>query len=82
MSNENTITPRQAIDCLATAFGAYPDYAHGWHCNIAMSFVDAFPKDAGIDYSIIHAAANDAAERFMFSCFGARNTSNPQGKEQ
>lgn len=75
------MTPRDAINCLSEAFGAAPDYAHGWHCNIAMCFVDAFPKDAGVDYTTIHAAANDAAERFMFAAFGARNTGNPRGKE-
>lgn len=75
------MTPRDAINWLSEAFGAEPDYAHCWHCNIAMSFVDAFPKDAGVDYATIHAAANDAAARFMFAAFGARNTSYPDGKE-
>jgi len=76
------MTPKEAVECLSAAFKADPDYAHGWHCNIAMCFVDAFLKDAGVDYSTIHAAANDAAERFMFAAFGVRNTDNPSGKEK
>jgi hypothetical protein len=44
-------------------------YAHGWHCNIAMSCFDAIletKKHVAFDsYSDYHYASNEAASRFM-----------------
>jgi len=48
-------------------------YAHSWHCNIAMSCYDAMIKEWGdvgdIIHEDIHRIANDAASRFMKTCF-------------
>jgi len=43
-----------------------PDYAWGWHCNIAVASMDE-----GMD----HAAANRAAARVMYSAFGVDTSS-------
>jgi hypothetical protein len=45
-----------AIKTVVEAMQADPDYAWGWHCNIAMAFVDA-----GGD----HYTGNQGAARFM-----------------
>ena len=54
-------------------------YAHSWHCNIAMSCLDAMneTKDhvAMNSYSDYHRASNAAATRFMKLCFNV-NTKN------
>ena len=46
----------QAVQIVIDAMRADPDYAWSWHCNVAMSFVDA----GGDAY-----AANQGAARFM-----------------
>ena len=48
--------------------------AHAWHCNIAMSCLDAITSkeyDApyGFDDDMAHKIANDGASRFMRICF-------------
>ncbi len=48
-----------------------PEYAWGWHCNIAMMAVDA-----GCDHKI----ANDGAARFMRLCFDVDTSELPQFK--
>lgn len=55
------ITPKQAIEALSAAFKADPDYAWGWHCNLA-----GIALDAGAD----HASANGRAASFMRTVFG------------
>ncbi|GAB3188657.1 hypothetical protein [Hydrogenophaga aquatica] len=45
-----------AVQTLIEAMQADPDYAWGWHCNIAMAFVDAGGS---------HYTANQGAARFM-----------------
>lgn len=55
------MTTKEAMDHLRAALQSDPDYAWGWHCNIAMA---AF--DEGLD----RGAANRAAARFMKNCFG------------
>lgn len=44
-----------------------PEYAWGWHCNIAM---------AAYDEGLNHDKANKAAARFMYNCFGIDMTKN------
>jgi len=67
------ITIEQAINRLKQAMKDEPDYAHGWHCNIAVSVYDATTTD--IDVGEAHRLGNDAASRFMKLCFDAE-TSN------
>ena len=57
---------QQSLTILKHAMKDDPDYAHGWHCNIAMMCFDAGSP---------HAIANDAASRFMKLAFGVE-TSN------
>ena len=72
MSNEITI--KQAMDRLKKAFKDEPDYAHVWHCNIAMSCYDAINPNE-LDDEDAHKVGNDAATRFMKICFDT-DTSN------
>lgn len=46
---------------LKTAIQADPEYAHGWHCNLAVAMTDE-----GVD----HDTAQRAADRFMQNAFG------------
>jgi hypothetical protein len=54
-------TTAKNMDRIAEAIQANPDYAWSWHCNIAM---------ASVDEGMEHKAANRAAARFMYMCFG------------
>lgn len=54
------MTIKEAIDTLKQAMADDPDYAYGWHCNIAMAF-----QDEGADYE----QAQRAASRFMRTAF-------------
>ena len=60
-----------AFDTLRKALQDDPDYAWGWHCNIAMAFYDV-----GGD----HAMANKAAHLFMQRTFGV-TTVEPGSKK-
>ena len=55
------ITIQDAINRLSGAMEEDPEYAWGWHCNIAVMM-----QDAGADY----ATANEGAARFMKLAFG------------
>lgn len=55
------LTVEHCFKVLSKAVKADASYAWSWHCNIAMASVDE-----GLD----HAAANRAAARFMYMCFG------------
>ena len=47
-----------------------PDYAHTWHCNIAMMCYDSIRSfDEETLHEDAHTIANDAASRFMKLCF-------------
>jgi hypothetical protein len=56
-----TGTPAGALERLSRAMKSDPEYAWGWHCNIA---------SAAMDEGLDHAAANRAAARFMHAAFG------------
>jgi len=57
---------KEAMQTLTQAMIDDPNYAHGWHCNIAMACYDAFPG-----YSdTINQFCDDGASRFMKLCFG------------
>jgi hypothetical protein len=58
----------KAIATLTAAVKADPDYAWGWHCNIAMSAVDA---------GCPHQVANEGAARFMSLLFGVNTREHP-----
>lgn len=58
---EELKTTPKVMGQLRAALQSDPDYAWGWHCNIAMA---AF--DEGLDRE----AANRAAARFLKNCFG------------
>ena len=62
-----------ALQTLHDALAAQPDYAHGWHCNLAMSFLDAERSNAG--QKNMHEVCNDGASRFMRAAFNI-TTSN------
>jgi len=74
---KEAITPAQALDTLSEAFRKNPDYAHSWHCNIAMACIDAMP--AGWVSS--HEIGNDAASRFMKNAFNVETDTQPEGGE-
>ena len=72
------ITIEQAMNRLEQAMKEDPDYAYGWHANIAMSCCDAMvhmktklPMDSTSDF---HYAANEGATRFMKICFDAKTS--------
>jgi hypothetical protein len=52
---------RSAFEVLKSAMSEYPDYARGWHDNIAVC-----AQDAGLEYN----ASQKAAAAFMKLCFG------------
>ena len=56
----------KAVKTLSEAMENDPDYAHGWHCNLAVC-----AQDAGATYD----QGNDTASRFMKLAFGV-TTSN------
>jgi hypothetical protein len=58
----------RAFGDLRAAIQADPGYAWSWHCNVACSAMDE-----GLD----HPAANRAAARFMFVCFGVDTSTAP-----
>ncbi len=64
-----------AMDTLKAAMQEDSDYAHGWHCNIAMACYDSMSKgteeaDDSESYKNRNAISNEAASRFMKLCFG------------
>ena len=58
---------KKAMNVIKKALNNDPDYAWGWHCNLAMSSFDE-----GMD----RPSANRAAARFMQICFGVDTTQN------
>lgn len=60
----------RAMQDLREAFAEDPDYAYGWHCNIAMACMDSIDSATGIKSS--HKIANEAASRFMSNAFGIK----------
>lgn len=77
---ENTIWKRiktkgkvhRAMGMLKEAMGKDPDYARGWHCNIA-----CMAQDAGVSHEI----SNQAASRFMKLAFNVE-TSDIMGRPE
>ncbi len=63
----------QAMQTLKDAMINEPDFAHSWHCNIAMACYDEIGEN--ISHENAHKIGNKAASRFMKLCFGVE-TSN------
>lgn len=63
-------TKTNPFDELAKRLRDDPDYAHSWHCNIAMMCYDAIMEfDSETLHEDAHKIGNDAASRFMKLCF-------------
>lgn len=71
---EKTETLEQVFEKLKEALKEDREYAHAWHCNLAMSFSDAIPEEVRVR-GMKHQMCNDGASRFMMTCFGVE-TSN------
>jgi len=56
-------------------------YAWSWHSNIAMSMHDSIADSMVPVKGSIHAACNQGAARFMYSCFGIDTTLDPSGRD-
>jgi hypothetical protein len=74
--HENDIST--AISILRRAMADNPDYAHGFHCNVATCCNDAIESARGIKDN--HIIANEAATRFMKSAFGVETSNDMLGK--
>lgn len=59
----------EAFEALKAAMADDPEYAWGWHCNLAMPIMDA----AGVSPRL----ANEAAAHLMQHLFGYDITSHP-----
>ncbi len=58
----------EAVNTLKKAFKNDPDFAHTWHCNIAMACYDSIePCTAGHEERLY--IGNQAASRFMKLAF-------------
>lgn len=63
-------TVEAALELLTQAFRKDPDFAHGWHCNIAMACFDSIgPSGVEQNDAVRHKIANKAASRFMKMAF-------------
>ena len=61
----------QAMAILKRAFRDDPEFAYGWHSNIAMSCYDAMPSGGHAENLRI---GNEAATRFMNLAFGVETS--------
>jgi len=64
-----TLSVPDAFNVLKNALKADPDYAWGWHCNIAMAQYDAMSAAGYTDHDAKHKTSNNGAARFMSLCF-------------
>lgn len=64
-----TLSVQDAFEALKQAMQNDPEYAWGWHCNIAMSHYDAMSYAGYTDHDARHKTANNGAARFMKLCF-------------
>jgi len=73
--NDNT---QEAFATLQHALHEDGDYAHSWHCNIAMMCYDAIREAADeIPHEQAHLIGNEAATRFMKLCFDIDTKAQP-----
>ena len=64
---------KEAMETLKAAFEADPDYAHSWHCNLAMAFYDAMDENC-IDENCKMVWTNAGAARFMAAAFDIKTS--------
>jgi len=66
----------KAMNVLKKAFHEDPDYAHSWHCNLAMAFYDASgPVETDSNDHIEQLRiGNDGASRFMKLAFDVKTS--------
>ncbi len=67
----------KAMNTLKGAFRKDPDYAHSWHCNLAMAYYDASGpvKTDSNDHEEQLRIGNEAASRFMRLAFDVETSS-------
>lgn len=73
-----SIEIENALNVLKKSMKDDPDYAYGWHDNIAMACYDQFIGH--LDHGLAHFTANKAATTFMKSVFDIE-TSNDMPRE-
>lgn len=78
VGSEETSPVARAMEVLKQAFLRDDSFAHGWHCNLAMSFYDATKTP----YEVRHREANEGASRFMFSAFGVETSNDMLGGDE
>jgi len=71
----------QAMDFLRSAIRKDESYAWSWHCNIAMCLYDELMSENRCSHEYAHAVSNNAASRFMLSCFDVRTEQPKPGSE-
>ena len=64
---------KKAMETLKAAFKADPDYAHSWHCNLAMAFYDAMDENC-IDENCKMVWTNAGAAIFMQAAFDIKTS--------
>jgi len=71
MAYTGQVTTATPVEALKGMLKDNPDYAQGWHDNIAMCCYDAMRSEYGekLDHDAAHRLANDGAARFMNMCF-------------
>ena len=72
-----------AVNTLKRAFKSDPDFAHGWHCNIAGACYDSIGR-SGVeqDDSVRHEISNEAASRYMKMAFDVETSGKISKKEE
>lgn len=79
-------TVAAAMMVIRQAMAEDPDFAHGWHCNVAMMCYDAINNadivaldmDSGdMSHDDRVRVGNDAASRFMKLAFDVETSANP-----
>lgn len=65
----------KAMKNLKEAMQNDPDYAHTWHCNIAMMCYDGMRAgDRDVGHEVAHKGCNEGASRFMKMCFNVETS--------
>lgn len=71
--DETVVMEDPPIDRLKLQMQEDSDYAHSWHCNVAMAIYDSFIDDK-MNEGMLHRLSNKAASRFMKSAFGVETS--------
>lgn len=81
--DDERITIKDAMNRLKQAMIEEPDYAYGWHSNIAMACYDTLPiaktnEHNRLDFKI----ANESATAFMKMCFDVETSKDMLLKDE